>query len=247
MSYQTAHETARAKASEILGCEAKDFYRTCDKRHIQFSCETSGGFYFDLTRRLDTYSLDEIQPLWDHLFDGVRLYFDSLNHQVDPEAMTDTEKLHAVEAWTDFWQRLGSGEHRLFAEDDPDQLLNGAALYRLGYYVRVGNRADQSGGGSELSGEPIITEERFAGYLATNLQYRLIGLYRRAESNTPNDAAPILYEVMTASEIAEQFAVDHDTIRVSIHKGYIPARKSGGTWLIRRADALKRWRSKKID
>ncbi len=46
---------------------------------------------------------------------------------------------------------------------------------------------------------------------------------------------------MTVREIAEEFGVDESTVREAAKKGWIPARKSGATWLIRRHDAQARW------
>jgi len=53
--------------------------------------------------------------------------------------------------------------------------------------------------------------------------------------------ARILDDVLTAQEAANLYDLSESTIRVNIHRGNIPARKSGGTWLIRRSDAEKRW------
>ena len=46
---------------------------------------------------------------------------------------------------------------------------------------------------------------------------------------------------MTVKEIAEEFGVDESTVREAAKKGWIPAHKSGATWLIRRHDAQARW------
>lgn len=46
---------------------------------------------------------------------------------------------------------------------------------------------------------------------------------------------------MTATEIAEEFGIASRVVRQTASKGWIPARKSGSTWLIRRQDAQKRW------
>jgi excisionase family DNA binding protein len=53
--------------------------------------------------------------------------------------------------------------------------------------------------------------------------------------------AQILDDVLTAQEAANLYDLSESTIRVNIHRGNIPARKSGGTWLLRRADADRRW------
>lgn len=50
-----------------------------------------------------------------------------------------------------------------------------------------------------------------------------------------------LNTVMTAAEAAETFELAEATVRQAINRGQIPARKSAGTWLIRREDAEKKW------
>jgi hypothetical protein len=51
-----------------------------------------------------------------------------------------------------------------------------------------------------------------------------------------------LKSVMTVREIAEEYNLNPRGIRATIERGVIPARKSGGTWLVRRKDAEARWR-----
>lgn len=51
-----------------------------------------------------------------------------------------------------------------------------------------------------------------------------------------------LNSIMTAAEAAETFGLAEATVRQSINRWQIPARKSAGTWLIRRADAEKKWK-----
>lgn len=55
------------------------------------------------------------------------------------------------------------------------------------------------------------------------------------------EGAEILAEIMTPQEIAQVYNLSESTVRVNIHRGKIKARKSGGTWLVRRADAEARW------
>jgi hypothetical protein len=61
------------------------------------------------------------------------------------------------------------------------------------------------------------------------------------QSQAPAEAK-ILDEIMTAQEVAEVFSLNESTVRVNIHRGNLPARKSAGIWLIRRIDAENRWR-----
>lgn len=50
--------------------------------------------------------------------------------------------------------------------------------------------------------------------------------------------------VMTVKEIAETFNISQFTVHDAIRHDWLPARKSGGTYLIRRHDANKRWGKK---
>jgi len=52
-------------------------------------------------------------------------------------------------------------------------------------------------------------------------------------------------EELTATEIARHYGITTGAVRQAALKGQIPARKSGATWLIKRADAESRWGSKK--
>ena len=46
---------------------------------------------------------------------------------------------------------------------------------------------------------------------------------------------------MTVREIAQVYALDESTVREAAKKGWVPARKSGATWLIRSREAEARW------
>jgi uncharacterized protein (DUF433 family) len=46
---------------------------------------------------------------------------------------------------------------------------------------------------------------------------------------------------MTAPEIAREFRITEHAVREAARKGWIPARRAGKVWLIKRGDALKRW------
>lgn len=53
-----------------------------------------------------------------------------------------------------------------------------------------------------------------------------------------------LNEVMTAKEASKTFGISRFTVIDAIRRKQIDARQSGGTWLIRRADAERRWGNK---
>jgi len=50
-----------------------------------------------------------------------------------------------------------------------------------------------------------------------------------------------LEEVMTSGEVVQVFGLSAATVRNACKRGAIPARKSAGTWLVKRSDAAKRW------
>lgn len=51
-------------------------------------------------------------------------------------------------------------------------------------------------------------------------------------------------EELTATEVAQLYGISTAAVREAAAKGRVPARKSGATWLIRRADAESRWANK---
>jgi excisionase family DNA binding protein len=57
--------------------------------------------------------------------------------------------------------------------------------------------------------------------------------------------ADSLEAVMTVQEIAEEFGISRFTVHDAIRNDWLPARRSGKTYLIRRRDALERWGEKK--
>lgn len=54
-------------------------------------------------------------------------------------------------------------------------------------------------------------------------------------------ADSVLESVMTASEVADTYDIANATVRQTIARGAIRARKSGSTWLILRSDAERFW------
>jgi hypothetical protein len=58
------------------------------------------------------------------------------------------------------------------------------------------------------------------------------------------DVQIALLDTMTTSEAEAEFGMAEGTVRKAAQRDDIPARKSGGTWLIRRADAEARWGGK---
>lgn len=63
--------------------------------------------------------------------------------------------------------------------------------------------------------------------------------------NRARDRKQQLHNVMTVTEVSQFYHIDVGGIRATINRSLIPARKSGTTWLIHRADAEARWGSKR--
>lgn len=57
----------------------------------------------------------------------------------------------------------------------------------------------------------------------------------------PDEETAALVAGMTTSEIAEVYGIADATVRQTIARGAIPARKSGGVWLIHPDDAEAQW------
>lgn len=53
-----------------------------------------------------------------------------------------------------------------------------------------------------------------------------------------------LDDIMTPAEVSMEYGVRQDTVRDACQNGWITARKSGKTWLMRRVDAEARWAKK---
>jgi len=53
-----------------------------------------------------------------------------------------------------------------------------------------------------------------------------------------------LFRVMTPKEIAEEYPVTTSAVYQAIRRGQVPARKSGGTWLLLREDVSNLWGAK---
>jgi len=99
-----------------------------------------------------------------------------------------------------------------------DRLLNDLAdLYGRGGAARADGFSDD---------ELQVVARRLADYLETVV-----------DAKNGDD----LFAIITIAEAADITGVSVQNIRASIGRGAIPARKSGGTWLLRRADVVARW------
>jgi uncharacterized protein (DUF433 family) len=67
----------------------------------------------------------------------------------------------------------------------------------------------------------------------------------RSEREELAQSEDVLGAVMTAAAAAAEYGLADRTVRDAIQHGWIEARKSGGTWLIRCADAEARWGRRK--
>ncbi len=236
--YQKAQETAAA----LLGVSVDKFRNALDKRGFGFMYRGDQPI-FDPIRRIDTYNVEDIQDLWQYLIYPMRFYFDALAHTADVSTMSDSYKMDALLEWIAARQDILNNK-QLFSESDLYQAQDGAFLYRSGYRLFRSKEHFANVDYKLPDGHDwlfIRRVEWFRDHDGMSM-CRYIALYRidgdMAEPPTS------LHDVMTAAEAAEVYGIDHGTIRVSIHKGYITARKSGGTWLIARSDAERRWGQK---
>lgn len=86
----------------------------------------------------------------------------------------------------------------------------------------------------------IDSRNKIVEYLDWN-QVRLLSYFEGKEmATTFND----LWPVMTAGEARATFGLAEATVRQAINRNTIPARLSGGTWIILRKDAVARWGKK---
>lgn len=59
-----------------------------------------------------------------------------------------------------------------------------------------------------------------------------------------DSSLPFMDREMTVSEVAAVYSITPQAVREAAAKGWIQARKSGATWLMRRRDAEARWGKK---
>src|SRR4051794_3697557 len=86
MTIEDNYNSAVKLAADALGCTTEQIHAEAKKRGFEFMYSGNQPV-FKLARRLDTYSPEDVVPIWKYLGDGTRLYFDSLNHSVDPDAI----------------------------------------------------------------------------------------------------------------------------------------------------------------
>lgn len=86
--------------------------------------------------------------------------------------------------------------------------------------------------------EVIVNREAFERYIERGVIYdERIVAFIQSVFNTWDE----LNAIMTAAEVVEKFNLSESTVRVAISRDQIKARKSGGTWLLRREDVIKKW------
>jgi hypothetical protein len=60
-----------------------------------------------------------------------------------------------------------------------------------------------------------------------------------------NESFVSLWDVVSAGEVVQLYGLQRATVSKACIRGRIAARKSGGTWLMSRHDAEKRWGKRK--
>lgn len=245
------HHALVAPLAELLKVAPDDVHRTLTTRGLSYSVDSKGEIIVTPVRRLDAYNFEDLQDVWGYLPITERLYYESQVHTGDESAMLNEYKLAALVLYREFieWSRTPDNSPPLALVYEPQKartmVLDGGYLYRIGYRAYI-SRAYPSYEAYKLPDdrEWLYTDE-VEHHLPVDKSwqyYTTRGLYRL--DNVATDTTT-LNDVLTLAEAAEIFDVDAGTIRVSIHKGYVAARKSGGTWLIARADAERRWSKRK--
>jgi excisionase family DNA binding protein len=103
----------------------------------------------------------------------------------------------------------------------------------------------------EFTIHPVIGEDGYFSindnfgenmFFAANEISIIIDMLTRYQQGQHDGARHLLRDCdMTVEEVAKTYGIQAGTVRVSIHRGWIKARKSGKNWLIKRSDADKRW------
>jgi len=151
----------------------------------------------------------------------------------DAGMLTEDEEFAAAEARIESERQAEIA--RIAAETNtiPVSDTDTATLLRLGCTIET--YTDDGGYGAGHDEAPHYSTEQI-------WQYRGDDIYRRADLRTAFVPMPDpLNETITKQEIASAYGIHRQTVQDAIDSGAIPARQSGKTWLIRRADAEKRW------
>jgi hypothetical protein len=107
---------------------------------------------------------------------------------------------------------------------------------------RTISESDMAGRITDIRMHPLY------GAFEIGYEKNFTGFYRRG-SNYENQPSLAVYEitdyelenVMTASETAKLYGLSASAVRLAISRLQIPARKSAGTWLVRKSDAERVW------
>jgi excisionase family DNA binding protein len=92
-----------------------------------------------------------------------------------------------------------------------------------------------------LIAENDAAMERSSPYTVPEAEQQALREQWRAAKQARIAALPDPDREMTVSEAAQVYGISAQAIREACKEGWIPARKSGAAWLIRHADAEKRW------
>lgn len=153
-----------------------------------------------------------------------------------PEKKYIPELTDLFERWTPAWEdfyRLADDEGTTWDSEGPSPF----ALARV-YKTDDGWVSDLHEVGIEVHGENRAAADLAAyNYILDAIEVDL----DNQEHDEHRDSMQPLNAVTTPGEIADEYGISDATVRQAIARDDIPARKSGGTWLITRADAEARW------
>lgn len=242
------HAAARERLAAALGVSAAILTATLSQIGLRHAIDADGRIMLQPSRRLDTINHDAVTPVYQWMSREYQLYIEALSSEADESVMTDAYKLDALLLHQSFMLWSFDPMHNtvplalVYERDAETRIRDAGYLHRLGYRVYESHPyPEYHSHDMPDDREWIYTDEAFR-YATADKSTRYFvarGLYRVETVATQTTA---LSDVLTLAEASELYQVDATTIRVSIHKGYVAGRKSGGTWLIARADADKRWR-----
>jgi excisionase family DNA binding protein len=174
-------------------------------------------------------------------------YYDGLPEGITKDALVDYYESILVDEFVEVftladnssqpfqWMILGV-DMSILAESDNTIIAHVDGHVEVG----IGEARD-----SERHGFGSLTDaQAMDAYKTHSTEYgRVLKYIRAAVEEYQIELA--LNEIITTSEAAERYNLDDSTPKKAAQEGAIPARKSGGTWLIRREDAEARWGKRK--
>lgn len=109
------------------------------------------------------------------------------------------------------------------------------------YHERVGWRAEEIAAAFNLSLSEVYAALSYYHAHQDEIDAEIERDQAQLDALRRQQTTDTLDGVMTAAAVARTYDLSPRTVRDAIESGWIEARKSGGTWLVRRVDAEARW------